>query len=454
MNAAYRTRNKAPQYNLASDVRLFLQVLLVAAPALLLLVYFLLVSGESNLSKLIISILVLLWIVVLANLVRQKFLYQMRTLSTLVEGIRVEDYSFRSSRGREPGDLGDLYRQVNALADQLQSSHQKEQELRNLLEKIICHINVAIVACDSQQRIRLVNPLAAQLLACPADTLVGQEFSATVLGQLPFSDEPSLIDFKFPGAEGRWQLIEQQYRDQGRPGKLLFITDLKQVLREEETKAWQRLIRVIAHEVNNSLTPISSISQTLQAEFASNPAIQQPQMLQGMELIGERAEHLKQFIAEYARIARLPEPQKMNVSLAPLLTKAVQFFAEKPVNVNGPLPDITLFADALLIEQLLINLIKNAVEACNATGGLVELSCNDYEAHCEIIIRDEGVGISNSANLFVPFYTTKQKGSGIGLALCRQIAESHRGSVSLENREDGCGAIAKLILPTSLRQAS
>ncbi|MEH6592742.1 MAG: ATP-binding protein [Halioglobus sp.] len=440
--------DKAPQYTVASDYRLYLFSLLVALPSIGLLVYFWVVSGQGLFSKVMITGLVLLWVLVMANLVRQHFLYHLRTLSTLVEAIRLEDYNFRSSRSREPGGLGELYLQVNALASQLQYSHQQEEELRSLLTKIISQINVAILAFDSEQKIRLVNPQAARLLDLPAQSLIDQSFADTAFSQLAYSTEPSLLDFRFPGAEGRWQIVWQEYRYRGRPGKLLFITDLKQVLSEEESRAWRSLIRVIAHEVNNSLTPISSISQMLLTKLQRGevPA-RDEDFAQGLELVASRADDLTGFIAEYARIARLPTPVMSEFSLAALLLKTAKLFADRPLLLTEPVPEITLLADPVLIEQLLINLLKNAFEASSGDSETVTLHCSYTAERCQIVVSDQGQGIANPANLFVPFYTTKPKGSGIGLVLCRQIAEAHRGYLTLENRADQRGAIATVALP-------
>lgn len=456
MKPAYRTQ--APNFKLSTDLRLYLMALLIAVPSLFLLIYFLSTSDEPFTSKLIISGLLLIWIGALANSIRQKFKYHMRTLSTLVEAIRTEEYSFRSSRAQESGDVGELHQQLNTLTDQLQGRQQKQEELHSLLEKIINQIDVAIIAYDDKHCIQLANPMAKKLLSHrdqARDTdnpnpLIGKIFTDTLFAQLPFSDQPTLVNFNFPYTDGRWQLIQQNYRHQGRPGKLLFITDLKQVLGAEEIKAWQRLIRVIAHEVNNSLTPISSISQSLQVKLAQIKALeQQPTIVQGLDVIRERANDLKKFIAEYAKISQLPEPNKIEFTIQPLLEKLQQLFFQSNLTIEQPTTEIRLYADPVLIEQLLINLIKNAIEASTKDNGAVNLNCIQSEHHVKIMIEDEGQGISNPDNLFVPFYTTKRHGSGIGLALCRQITQAHQGTLTLENRDNHKGAIATLKLPLS-----
>ena len=447
MSASYRNRSKPRRYRLASDVRLFLDVLLVAVPTAILLLWFWLSSSEPLTSKLVLTVLTCLWVLIMAERVRQHFAYHLRTLSTLVEAIRLEDYSLRSSRFREPGVLGELYKQVNALADCLQRTEQQEQELRGLLGKVIAQIQVAILAIDSGQKIQLVNPQAAKLAALPASALIDHAFADTPFAALAYTPEPNLIEHEFPGAAGHWQISWQEYRYGARPGRLLFITDLKQALSEQEARAWQSLIRVITHEINNSLTPISSISQTLVSRLTMQDVLRSDaDFLKGLGMIGQRAEALTRFIAEYARVARLPEPQKRPFDLVSLLEKLEKLYEKRVVFVREQQSAVPVTADATLIEQLLINLIKNALEASADSGEPVELRIRNGETDVQVQVLDRGSGLANPANLFVPFYTTKDKGSGIGLVLCRQIANAHGGRLRLENRVDEVGTVATLEL--------
>jgi nitrogen fixation/metabolism regulation signal transduction histidine kinase len=292
-----------------------------------------------------------------------------------------------------------------------------------------------------------VNLLASTLLKSSTDELIGIDFAATTLAEIPLAAEPRLVDHRFPGGEGRWQVSQQHYRHQGKPSRIIFIADLKQVLSEEEIAAWQRLIRVISHEVNNSLTPIASLCQTLASILANPTAGYESDVREGLGVIAERAKGLKKFISVYARIARLPEPQKILFPITQLVEKVSGIFADDKVKIVGGVPDIHLFGDPVHLEQALINLIKNALEANGEAAQAVKFSCRVRSDYCEFEIVDDGAGIGNPSNLFVPFYTTKSEGAGIGLVLVRQIAAKHFGQVTLENRTDGHGAIARLILP-------
>jgi nitrogen fixation/metabolism regulation signal transduction histidine kinase len=447
MSAHYRSARSAPQHRIATDWRLFLLVLSGAIPVAMLLIWASIDSRLPLIAKAAVAFVCLLWILIVASAVRGELLRHIRTLSNLVESIRVQDYSMRGSRAREPGELAELYQQLNILTESLKSSRQGEQELLSILEKVVSQINVAIIVCDSRDKIRLVNQLATALLKTSAEKLVGINFGDTALVGLPMSPEPKLIDFRFPGAEGRWQVSQHNYRHEGKTSRIVFVADLKQVLSEEEIAAWQRLIRVISHEVNNSLTPITSLCQTL-SSIASKPesAELKDDILEGLDVIAERAKGLQEFISVYARLARLPEPHKVLFPVVELAGNLQRIFANQPLTIL-PFPDVTVFGDPVHLEQALINLIKNGLEANPAAAPDVQLTCQLRGGQCEFQITDNGSGISNPGNLFVPFYTTKKEGAGIGLILCRQIAAKHHGYVSLENRTDASGAGAKLVLP-------
>ncbi len=451
MARVYQSSRKPNKRRISSEQKLFFSVLISAVPVVMLLIFVLNDPDISLFTKSLVSGFCLIWMLAVAASTREMFVYHIRTLSNLVEAIRTEDYSMRSSRVRDPGELAELYQQVNALTDQLKHVRQEELELNKLFERVVNQINVAIVACDADDKIRLVNRLASKLLDAQVDALIGRSIHDTELAPLVVGDSSQLIDHEFPGAKGRWQINIQRYRHQGKPGKLIFVTDLKQVLNEEEISAWQRLIRVIAHEVNNSLTPISSICQTLESQMSKAPEERcDEDIRQGLEVIEERARGLKNFISVYARLAKMPDPQKIHFPVQDLLHKLLKIFADQALEVCSSDASLKLFGDPVLIEQALINLIKNALEASGDDSEAIQLGCDRHDGVVEFSVADRGAGILNPTNLFVPFYTTKEKGAGIGLALCRQIAAKHGGQVLVENRDDGPGAIARLQIPAGL----
>ncbi|MES2623791.1 MAG: ATP-binding protein [Pseudomonadota bacterium] len=393
------------------------------------------------------------WIIVVAISIRRTFIHQMRTLNTLIEAIRSEDYSLRGTLARETGGLAELYQQINSLTDELQQSRQDEKELRGLLERIITQFNVAVVAYDGDHRIVLANHLAEKLLQTDSTAMLGKPIKFYQLDRILPEQNSHLLEFSFPGARGRWQVSRQTYIHDGKQGNLIFIADLEQVLSEQEIKAWQRLIRVIAHEVNNSLTPITSLCQTLRSilrkKVETERSGEHDDLLEGLEVINERALNLRDFISDYARIARLPDAQKKQFDLLPLVARIRTIYKEDAIEFLTKETAALVYGDQTQIEQVLINLIKNAIEATADKKKVITIDVSCTDKLCRIAITDQGAGISNPANLFVPFYTTKPQGAGIGLALARRIAAAHNGDLQLQNREEAGGAIATLTLPLS-----
>ena len=300
----------------------------------------------------------------------------------------------------------------------------------------------------AERRLRLVNRAGENLLRQPIDKLLGRRASDLGLAVCLDANEDAPLSLNFPGASGRWGVRKSAFREHGLPYELLVLTDLSRTLREEERIAWQRLVRVLGHEMNNSLAPIKSIAGSLESLLRREPPPPdwQDDARSGLNVIATRAESLSRFMQAYARLARLPPPQKEPIDLGELVRRVVSLETRLPVRIV-PAPAITLNADAAQIEQLLINLLHNAVDASLETGGEVTIGWRASADCSEVVVRDQGPGIMNPGNLFVPFFTTKPGGSGIGLALSRQIAEAHGGSLSLTNRKDRSGCEALLRLP-------
>ena len=283
---------------------------------------------------------------------------------------------------------------------------------------------------------------ASTCWGAPAKDIIGQRAQDLGLD----SEEPTgsrVIDIQFPGGSGRWEIRRRTFWQGGEPHELVVLSDVSQPLREQERQAWQRLIRVIGHELNNSLAPIKSIAGSLATLLKRDP---QPSdwredMERGLTVIESRTDALNRFTTAYAKLARLPSPHQRPVQLPQLMRRVVELETRLPVAVsNGP--DVTVSADPDQLEQLLINLVKNAVDAALETGGRVCASWTHLDSSLEIRIDDEGPGLPNTANLFVPFFTTKPAGSGIGLVLSRQIAEAHGGTLTLQSRHPGRGTTA------------
>jgi len=374
----------------------------------------------------------------------RRVVFPLYTLSGLLEALRQGDYSLRGVQG---GVLGDAIYDINALAERLQRERLEFEESSYLLGKTLAALDSAVFVFDESQRLRLLNPAAQRLLDAERHRLFG--LSAAELGLASLLEGPAarLLTHVFPGRSGRFDIRHAALRSGGRGGQLLVVNDVGRVLREEERAAWQRLLRVLGHEVNNSLAPIQSMAGTLATLAARDPLPEdwREDFRGGLELIGHRAEALGRFLSSYSRLARLPPPQPRAVELSTLVAKVAKLEQRLAITVETGEP-LTVEADPDQLEQALINLLHNAVEATLPAGG-VRLRWRREDGRAVIELEDDGPGPPPSDNLFVPFFTTKPGGSGIGLALARQIAEAHEGGVTLAARAGERGALACLWLP-------
>jgi two-component system, NtrC family, nitrogen regulation sensor histidine kinase NtrY len=385
---------------------------------------------------------------------RSRVVYPLQTLSNLLAGLREGDSSVRA-RGAVANDaLGEVMLEANVLAETLREQRLGALEATALLRKVMEEIDVAVFTFDGEQRLRLINRAGERLLGRAAERLLAGTAEELGLHSCLNGPSPRVEQFAFPGGAGRWEVHRTSFRQGGLPHQLLVLTDVSRPLREEERQAWQRLMRVLGHEINNSLAPIKSIAGSLARLLKRDdlPADWRDDAGRGLDVIASRAEALTRFTASYARLARLPHPRLAPVDIAGLVQRAAGLETRLPVSVC-PGPAITLPGDSDQLEQLLINLLHNAVDAAIETGGGVEVAWMTNGGYLELAVDDEGPGLAQTTNLFVPFFTTKPGGSGIGLVLSRQIAEGHNGSLTLTNRADRRGCRALLRLPLTSRES-
>jgi signal transduction histidine kinase len=370
-----------------------------------------------------------------AQALRDHVARPLQTIANLLGALREDDFSIRGRHVRSDDALGEALAEVNALAHTLQLQRTGAIEASALLGKVMAEIDVAIYAFDDKRRMVLANRAGQRLL----ETVAEPEIAALLAGEAPRTVE--LV-------RAQWELRRGEFRQQGRPHELVVLTDLRRALREEERQAWQRLVRVLGHEINNSLAPIRSIAGNLRETLARTPRAPEweDDVGRGLGVIERRAEALGRFMQSYARLARLPPPKLGPLEVGAWVRRVVELEKRVPVKLE-PGPAVTVLGDGDQLEQALINLVQNAVDAALETGGGVTVTWRRATPWIEVLIRDDGPGIGDTANLFVPFFTTKPQGSGIGLVLSRQIAESHRGTLQLQNRVDRRGCEAKLRLP-------
>ena len=389
-----------------------------------------------------------IWWLAFTFAVRHRIRFPLQTLANLLAGMREGDFSTRARGSTRDDALGELVIEVNTLADTLREQRLGAMEATRLLRTVMTEIELAVFTFDQGQRLRLVNRAGEKLLARLSEQLLGRSAEELGLANCLQGEPVRTVQATFPGGIGRWGMRRTSFRQGGVPHQLLVLTDLSRALRDEERQAWQRLVRVLGHELNNSLAPIKSIAGSLENLVQRHPKPEdwEEDMHHGLAIISARAESLTRFMEAYSTLARLPPPTRRPLIVADWVRRVARLETRVKVTVDEG-PPVTMQADADQLDQLLINLVRNAADASLETGGSVIIRWQKNGKFVEVSVVDQGPGLSNTSNLFVPFFTTKPKGTGIGLVLSRQIAEAHGGSVTLQNRAGGPGCEAHVRLP-------
>jgi nitrogen fixation/metabolism regulation signal transduction histidine kinase len=433
--------------------RAWFHCLLLALPALALAALVLYRSRMGLTSALLLLICLLLYLLLVAAALIEGLVRPLQTLSNVVSSLREGDYSFRARGAAAPDAVGELASEVNALADLLQKQRVRSLEATALLARILEVMHAPLFAFDREDTLQLVNNAGLKLLGLSNARCFGRsakELGLEALLQAPDQTIHSFnADRKSPAGPVRWLLRKAAFRQEGAPHTLLLLADVSVPLQEEEQIAWKRLIRVLGHELANSLAPIKSIAGSLRERVDSLQGEDGTlrDFRRGLGVVESRAESLHRFVQSYRQLAQLPPPRLRPVQLGPLMEQVVLLEQRLPVKLD-PGPAAMLNADPDQLEQMLINLLANAVDASLARDAQpVRASWKIAGTSVLITIEDRGLGIANAENLFVPFYTTKPSGSGVGLALAQQIARAHGGEIQLVNREDGEGARATIRLP-------
>lgn len=395
----------------------------------------------------LISVLQVLVVAINLYYLFDKLNEQFLSLANLVEALNAGDYTLRAKGAAEKSALGDLVLQVNRLADNLSTTRFEYKESQLLLAKLIKQIGVVIFACDENDTLSMANPAAELFFAKSESKLVHLTLNDLNVSELQTLNTNQLVSLTVNGKVSRWHLYKDGFFEGGKQQTLFILSDLELVLGRQEQKAWKDLVRVLSHEINNSLSPIISLTSTIDKLVAAQQFDDEDKadISGGLSIIGERATRLKNFIHGYRSLTSLPEPNKAPTDLVAIVTNVAQL-VNYPIELSLP-SQCVVYVDAAQIEQCLINIFKNAHEAAPSKPIRCELK-QTQSAMVELEIKDEGAGIQNPDNLFVPLYTTKPNGTGIGLALCKQIVTGHQGLLTLTNHQQG-GCVATLALPLS-----
>jgi nitrogen fixation/metabolism regulation signal transduction histidine kinase len=393
-------------------------------------------------------VLLILWSLA-ASSIRHRIVFPLQTMANLLEALRENDFSFRARGASRNDPLGETLFEINALADTLRDERLGSLEASALLRTVMSEIDVAVFAFDDQHKLRLVNRAGERLLGRPVEQLLWRTAEDIRLAACLEGTAPRVLNIAFPGGSGQWQVRRGTFRQGGLPHTLVVLSDVNVPLRHQEREAWHRLIRVLGHELNNSLAPIKSIAGSLESIVSQDPMPEdwRDDMRRGLGIISSRTDALSRFTTAYTALARLPRPNMREVDLSALVERVARLEMRKPIQVQPGEP-VSVQADPDQLEQLLINLMRNAVDAALETGGGVRVGWHQNSHRVSVYIEDDGPGLANPSNLFVPFFTTKPQGSGIGLVLGRQIAEAHGGTLTLEPRPGAKGARATVTLPS------
>ena len=430
------------------DTRVLLGALAVGLPGILASALLAWLAPLPGAARLAIVLLAITGWIALALAARSRTVGPIRTLANVLASLREGDFSIRLREEGVDGSLGLAYHEANRLEAVFRDQRIGAVEASALLRRVLAEIDVVVFAFDEAGRLRLLNRAAERLLGRRREDAVGRTAGELRLEAVLSGPAPRTLELSHPGGDGRWQVRRSIARQGGERLRLVVLSDLTRALREEEREAWKRLIRVLSHEINNSLAPIKSISASLIEILEDGAAMDaaDEDLPRGLEVIHGRAESLSRFMAAYATLARLPPPELAPVDVGEWISRVAKLETRSDIRVV-PGPGTTILADRAQLEQVLINLVRNAVEAAGETGGGVSVGWSAEGDTLEVVVEDEGAGFHDAADLFVPFYTTKATGSGIGLALSRRIAEAHGGHLHLEKRDAVPGTRARLVLP-------
>ena len=429
--------------------KLFLLGITPSLPLIVLFFYIYNVTTPSREFLAMLGFVYLLWVSMHFWVIRRTCHEPFHILANQVRSIHQGDYTQRLISYSKNHAIGFLHDEINTLADELQNNRLSTIESNRRFQYLIDQLEIGVISFDEKWTTTLVNHHLARHFNQNPTQLNGKSCNELGLEGLREASSGRTIWITFPKKSSRYVIHANDFRDDGRPQHLFLLTDVNTQLREEERLAWQRLIRVLGHELNNSLTPIISLSNSLKTRIQRGLIEENTkESIEALEVISKRAEGMNRFVNDYSKLAKLPKPNRQSLKLSEQLNRVKQLLSLPALTIHSS-GDVTIMADPDQIEHLFINVLKNADQAINQTDGKIELHWKRESTDVVVTIDDNGPGIEKLDNLFVPFFSTKPGGSGIGLVLSRQIAEANGGALDLVNREQGgCRVIMRLPVDT------
>lgn len=402
--------------------------------AFLLIIYLLLAKYEwqvINISlALMIIFLLLMWVV---SAFEQRILSTYNRALLHLEAVKVEDYTQYAKSEFEAGITADFHQELHELSRYLLAQKSQYDQHAMLLYQLIDQLDTPVLVFNNKQKLSYANAAFAVLYDQPWQMF--RLASPKFLGLEKRHDEWKLKD-----KPGRWHISQSEFIDGGERHQLLVFTNIDAAIRASQLNAWQQIIRVLGHEIRNSLTPVSSLAESLSTKLESE------REKQALSVISDRCIHLQDFVNRYSSLNQKLNLQIEVIDIARFIEKLNALFPDHPLNIRAKAKYLN--ADPTFIEQVFINLIKNALEA-GATQ--IDINFEENKGWKLIKVVDDGQGFANTENLFVPLFTTKQQGQGIGLTFCRHVIEQHHGKINLTNNvatvNHGKGVTVSIQLP-------